>query len=125
MPPDVSGRALVVIRLTIAPGGGFQAHTHPGTLVVSVESGELEYTMLDGGTQTINRAATDATPAAQESVTTGVPTTLGACDWFEEPTGMVHMATNPGSEPTVVLVSGLVDPNQPFVQCQEMPTPTS
>ena len=32
---------------------------------------------------------------------------------------MVHEAYNNGSEPTVILLSGLVDPSQPLVQCVE------
>ena len=34
-------------------------------------------------------------------------------------TGMIHSASNPGDEPVIVMVTGLVDPNQPFTQCVE------
>jgi quercetin dioxygenase-like cupin family protein len=125
MPSDASGQALVVLRITIGPGGGFTAHTHPGTLVVVIESGQFEYTMLDDMPQTIMRGGSAATPGASEQATKGVPVMLGPGDWFVEPKGMIHAASNPGTDPTVVLITGLVDPNQPFVQCVESATPTS
>ena len=57
-------------------------------------------------------------------MTKGVTLTLNAGDGFVEPGGMVHTGFNKGSEPTVVLLSGLVDPSQPLVQCVEG-TPTA
>jgi quercetin dioxygenase-like cupin family protein len=124
MPDDAEGQALVVMRLTIAPGGGFAAHTHPGTLIVAIESGTFELTQLDDMEMVVMRAATGATPGTSETMTRGTPMSLNPGDSFVEPEGMVHMASNQGSEPTVVLVTGLVDPNQPFVQCIEG-TPTA
>jgi quercetin dioxygenase-like cupin family protein len=124
MPSDASGQALVVVRITIGPGGGFTAHTHPGTLIVAIESGQFEYTMLDDMPVSIMRAASGATPGASEQATKGAPIMLGPGDWFVEPKGMIHSASNPGTDPTVVLVTGLIDPNQPFVQCIESATPT-
>lgn len=114
MPEDVDG-ALVLLRLTIAPGGGFTAHTHPGTLIASVESGTLDLTQLDDREMSVMRAAT----GASETMTRGVTLTLDPGDWFVEPEGMVHTVFNTGSEPTVILITGVVDPNQPLVQCVE------
>jgi quercetin dioxygenase-like cupin family protein len=124
MPAGASGQALVMARLVIAPHGGFQAHTHPGTLVVTIESGTFELTQLGDMAMTVNRAAVNGTPAASEPMVKGAPLTLNPGDWFAEPKGMVHEASNPGTEPTVVLLTGLVDPNQPLVQCAGG-TPTS
>jgi hypothetical protein len=50
--------------------------------------------------------------------------TLFTGDGFVEPEGMVHVATNTGDEPTIVLLTGVVDPSQPLVQCIEG-TPTA
>lgn len=119
MPEDVDG-ALVLLRLEIAPGGGFEAHTHPGTLIASIESGTFDLTQLDDMEMSVTRAAT----GASETMTKGVTVTLDPGDWFVEPGGMVHTGFNNGSEPTVVLITGVVDPNQPLVQCIEG-TPTA
>ena len=124
MPSDANGQALVMLRLTVAPGGGFEAHTHPGTLVVSIESGTFDLTQLNDMQMDVMRAAADGTPAVSEPMTKGMPVTLDPGDWFVEPGGMVHAAFNNGSEPTVVLLTGLVDPNQPLVQCIDG-TPTA
>ena len=101
--------------LTVAPGGGFAAHTHPGTLIVSIESGTFDLTQLDDMEMSVTRGAT----GASETMTPGVTLTLDPGDWFVEPGGMVHTGFNNGSEPSVVLLSGVVDPNQPLVQCIE------
>jgi hypothetical protein len=108
MPPDQSGLALVLLRVTIAPGGSIEAHTHPGTVVAVIQSGVFEYTMLHDSDQAVTRAASDGTPAASEPVTHGEAVTLNPGDGFSESTGMVHSASNPGDEP-----------NQPFTQCVE------
>jgi quercetin dioxygenase-like cupin family protein len=123
MPSDAPGDALIMLQLTIAPDSGFAPHKHPGVVTVSVVSGTLEFTHLDNGDMSVMRAATGATPAAAEAVTKGVPVTLNPGDWMVEE-GMVHTMLNKGSEPSVVLVSGLVPADQPLVQCVEG-TPTS
>ena len=117
MPDGAEGQALALLRLTIAPGGGFAAHTHPGTLIVTIESGTFELTQLDDMEMDVMRAATDVAPSGSETMTMGTPMTLNPGDWFVEPEGMVHTAFNTGSEPTVVLITGLVDPSQPLIQC--------
>ncbi len=119
MPEELDGQVLVLERLEIAQGGGFTAHTHPGTLVVSIEAGTLELTQLDHADMEITRAATDSTPATSETMTQGVPMTLNPGDGFVEPEGMVHTAFNFGNEPTVVLLTGVVDADVPLVQCVE------
>jgi quercetin dioxygenase-like cupin family protein len=119
MPDNANEQALVMLRLTIAPGGGFAAHTHPGTLVASIESGTFDLTQLDDMQMDVMRAATDSTPGGSEPMTKGVPSTLNPGDWFVEPGGMVHTGFNHGTEPTVVLLTGLVDPSKPLVQCLE------
>jgi quercetin dioxygenase-like cupin family protein len=114
MPEEASGQALVMLRLTIAPGGGFAAHTHPGTLIASIETGTFDLTQLDDMEMSVTRATGESEP-----MTKGVTLTLDPGDWFVEPGGMVHTGFNNGSEPTTVLLTGVVDPNLPLVQCIE------
>lgn len=112
MPRDDEGRALVAGRLTIAPDGGFDAHTHPGMLTVYIDSGSLTFTQLDEGHMMLNRA--DGTT---EPMVPNEELVLGTGDWLVEDEGMVHMAWNTSDEPTVVILSGLIDPTLPLVQC--------
>jgi hypothetical protein len=60
----------------------------------------------------LNRA--DATT---EAIVPDEDVVMSTGDWLAEDEGMVHMAWNRSDEPTVVILSGLVDPNLPLVQC--------
>jgi quercetin dioxygenase-like cupin family protein len=112
MPRDSEGRALVVARLTIAPDGGFDVHTHPGMLTVFVDSGSLWFTQVDDGHMMLNRADGTTEPIVPDE-----EVVLNTGDWLAEDEGMVHMARNRSDEPTIVILSGLVDPTLPLVQC--------
>lgn len=126
LPGGAPGQALAALRVEFAPGGSLGTHTHPGTLIVSVESGAFGFTMADEdkgsdaqNEMQIMRAETDSTPAAAEPVQAGTEYVLNPGDWLVEPPGMVHSARGTADEPTVVLVTGLVDPAQPFIQCTD------
>jgi hypothetical protein len=113
LPADANGKALVAARLTIAPDGGFDAHTHPGTVTVFVDSGSLGFTMLDHGDMTINRADGTTEPAVMNQ-----EILVNQGDGFVEQ-GMTHQAWNRSDGPTVVILSGFVDPSQPLVICAQ------
>src|ERR687897_2994558 len=55
-PRLVPGHELSLRRVTIAPGGGIPAHTHPGAIVIYLESGSWGYIPL-GGVAQLTRAA--------------------------------------------------------------------
>lgn len=116
-PQTAKGQALVQLELYFAPGGELKAHTHPGALVVNVESGTLGFTMIDLGTgqmEVHRKGETAATPAM--AMTPNQEITFNAGDWFVEE-GMVHSARNLGSAPVKVLISGLIQAGQPLVKC--------
>jgi len=91
LPAAAEGQVLVLIRITIAPGGGIGPHTHPGTLVNAIESGTFGFTLVDHGEMTVMRSGEAGTPAAAEAIVPGQEITLQPGDWFVE-TGMVHSA---------------------------------
>ena len=113
---DAAGQDVVLVRITFGPGGSIGPHTHPGMLVVSIESGTLGFTLLEEGTMAVTRAAPAGTPAAEEPLTAGQEVLLDPGDWFAE-MGMVHTARSVGDEPAVVLVSGLIETGQPLTRC--------
>jgi quercetin dioxygenase-like cupin family protein len=118
-PSAVEGLELTLLRVTFAPGGSIGAHIHPGALTLSIESGALNYIMLDGHAE-IQRAPVDGTPVPTEMLAAGQEATLNPGDWlFEE--SMVHAARNDGSEPAVVLIAGLMRAGEPFTQCVDWP----
>jgi quercetin dioxygenase-like cupin family protein len=117
-PAAAEGQTLVLVRALFAPGGGIGPHTHPGTLVIAVESGAFGFTPMDEGAMTVMRSGDSGTPAAAEPLVAGQETVLSPGDWVVE-SGMVHSARTVGDEPVAVLFSGLVAAGQPLTTCGE------
>jgi quercetin dioxygenase-like cupin family protein len=119
-PAAATNQTLVLVRALFGPGGGIGPHTHPGTLVISVESGAFGFTPVGEGAMamTVMRAGDPGTPAAAEPMVMGQETVLHPGDWVVE-TGMVHSARTVGDEPVAVVFSGLVDAGQPLTTCVE------
>ncbi|MBA2519415.1 MAG: cupin domain-containing protein [Chloroflexia bacterium] len=120
--PAADGYRLSLLRVTFAPGGSIGSHTHPGSLVLTVTDGALTYAIIEGEAEIV-RAGDGSTPGPTELLTAGQETVLTPGDaLFEQ--GIVHTARNAGDEPSVVLVSGLMDPDHPFTMFMEAtPTP--
>jgi quercetin dioxygenase-like cupin family protein len=120
---DAPGMTLLLLRATIAPGAGLPPHVHPGQLIVAVESGTAAYTIVsEQGAAGRGRAGT---PTATEVILPGTEVLLEPGEWIIEEPGVVHAAHNPGDEPLVLLVSGLVASDEPFLQPIEMATPAA
>jgi quercetin dioxygenase-like cupin family protein len=115
-PAAAAGQSLVLVRVIFGPGGGIGPHTHPGTLVISVESGAFGFTPVHEGEMTVMRSGGAGTPAAAEPLRVGQEVVLHAGDWIVE-TGMVHSARTVGDEPVEVVFSGLVEAGQPLTTC--------
>lgn len=111
-PRLVPGHELSLRRITIAPGGGLPAHTHPGALVIYLESGSWGYIPL-GGIAQLTRAAVDGTPSPTEDMVAGTEIVLEPGDWIyvEDPADDIR---NAGDEPVVLWVAGLTPVGEPF-----------
>jgi len=111
-PASAPGLELTLRRITIAPGGGIPAHSHPGALVIFVEAGTWGYTAL-GGTAQLTRAAVGGTPVPAEPMPTGTEVILTAGDWLfvEDPQDDIR---NAGDDDVVLLVAGLTRIGEPF-----------
>jgi quercetin dioxygenase-like cupin family protein len=103
---EVPNKRLSLMRLTLEPGASMFAHTHPGQLVVAIESGTLAYTILSGDEESVRAAA--GTPIAEEVIPPGTETIFGPGQFLVEPPGVAHTYRNPGDEPVVLLISALV-----------------
>lgn len=117
-PVGDGSQTLVQARVIFAPGGTIGTHTHPGTLVVTVESGILGFTPIGDGEMSVNRVATADTEATTEPLPLGVETAVNPGDWFVE-TGMVHTGVNLSDGITTVLLSGLIETGQPLTICTD------
>lgn len=123
-PVEGTDQNLLLVRIIFGVDGGIGPHTHPGTLVVTVETGSLGFTLMDGGEMPITRAATAETEASEEAALQGEEVALEPGDSFIE-MGMVHTARNMSDEPTTVLLAGLIEKEQPLTICTEAGTPMS
>ena len=125
-PATAPGLELTLRRLTIAPGGSIPPHSHPGALVIVVESGTSSYTLL-GGSMQLTRAVAAGTPAAAESISIGTEVLLHPGDalFVEDPQ---DEARNDGEEDLVLLIAGLTRQGEPFTMLMgemEMPPEAS
>ncbi len=111
-PAATPGLELSLRRITNPPGGRVPAHSHPGALVIFVESGTFGYTAL-GGTAQLTRAAVAGTPTPAEAMPTGTEVILKPGDWLfvEDPQ---DDARNAGQDDVVLLVAGLTRVGEPF-----------
>jgi quercetin dioxygenase-like cupin family protein len=118
-PSAAEGQSLVLVRAVFGVGGGIGPHTHPGTLVVAVESGQFGVTLAEDHDMpmVVMRASDEpGTPSAEEQLEPGQEAILEPGDFFIE-TGMVHSARTVGEEPVVVTFTGLVEAGQPVTSC--------
>ncbi len=120
VPAGAGGRTLLLQRVVVQPGVEIPSHRHPADLVYVIESGSFSFTVLEGSAE-VTRRATGAT----ETVAVGTEVVLEAGDSMLEPEGIVHVARGAGTEPAVLLLAGLVDETQPYVQPVEPGTPTT
>ena len=111
-PAATPGLELSLRRITNPPGGRVPAHSHPGALVIFVESGTFGYTAL-GGTAQLTRAAVAGTPTPPEVMPMGTEVILNSGDWLfvEDPQ---DDARNAGAHHDVLLIAGLTRAGEPF-----------
>jgi quercetin dioxygenase-like cupin family protein len=123
--PNVAAdHELALRRITFAPGATVDNHHHPGALALTVESGALGYTVLEGEV-TVVRAATNGTPGPSEELTPGVEVILNPGDaLFEQ--SVVHSARNASDGETIVWLASLIEAGQPFTVFHDaMATPAA
>lgn len=113
----VEGQSLVLVRAYFDIDGGIGPHTHPGTLVVVVESGQFGVTLAEDSHMgmSVMRADASGTPV-EETLVPGEEAVLEPGDYFIE-SGMVHSARTVGDEPVVVTFTGVLETGQPGTSC--------
>ncbi|HYH12485.1 MAG TPA: hypothetical protein VD789_09045 [Thermomicrobiales bacterium] len=118
-PVGDGSQTLISARVIFGPNGSLGAHTHPGTLVATIESGSLGFTLLEHGEMTVSRAAAAGTETTQEPLVMDEEVSLDPGDGFVE-MGMIHSARNLAEEPTTVLLSGLIETGKPLTACADV-----
>ena len=120
------GQTVYLARFTFAPGSAIFPHSHPGTTVLGVDSGEFGWTLLAGTAHVVRGAAAGGTET--EDVTEpGTEVILNAGDAIYYEDDVVHTARAAGDEPAVVLGTLVLETGAPLLMPaeMEMATPAS
>ena len=104
---EVPNKRLTLDRLTLAPGASMFAHTHPGQLVVAdrVRDAGLHRPEWRRG---VGACREPGPRSPRRSIPPGTEVFFGPGEFLVEPPGVAHTYRNPGDEPVVLLMSGLV-----------------
>lgn len=111
-PTDNPGQALVLLRLTLDPGVVIAEHGHPGAVALYVESGAFG-TTFTAGSGLVTRAATAGTPVPEEPIELNQDLVLMPGDAVSYDQDSHHIMRNVGSDPLVLLASGILAADQP------------
>jgi quercetin dioxygenase-like cupin family protein len=113
------GQSLVLYRVTLREGE-VPPHIHPGATLLTVESGELSWT-LEAGTVSVTRPG----EAPEEVTEPGTEIVLNPGEGLSYNADVVHTARAAGDEPAVVVIASLFEVGQPFITpIDEHGTPT-
>jgi quercetin dioxygenase-like cupin family protein len=113
------GQTVYIARFTIQPGSEIFPHGHPGTTVLSVDSGSFGWTLLQGTAHVVRGAGSGGT--AVEDVTepnTEVILEPGDTIYYED--DVIHTARGAGDEPTIVLGTLVLKTGEPLLMPADM-----
>ena len=105
-PTGAKGRTLGLSRVRITARTTLDLHRHPGTQVAYIERGTLTYTVRDGAVE-VFRGAADANPQRVRTVRPGQTGRVRAGEWVVERPRDVHVGSNRGDRPVVILLATL------------------
>ena len=106
------GYTLVFLRITMQPGANIPAHSHPGDVVVVVQSGKFG-TSFVRGEGTVSRAAVGGADPVKATLKAGDSAVLLPGDSLAYGGSAGHTMSNAGDTPLVLLVSALLANGQP------------
>jgi len=108
LPTAAPGYALSLTRVTFPVGSSDAPHTHPGAALVSIESGTMALTLLQGEAALTRAGAAEAEQLAPDAEVLLHP---GDAVFFAGEHGDVNR--NAGDTPVVFLVAALYAADQP------------
>jgi hypothetical protein len=102
-------------RFTFQPGSEIFPHSHPGTTLLSVESGTFGWTLVKGRASVLRGAASGATgpPEILDEPGTEVLLEVGDAIYYED--NVIHTARGAGTEPAVIRGALLLRTGEPLL----------
>ena len=109
------GQTVYLARFVFQPGAELFPHSHPGTTVLGIVSGELGWTLVKGTAHVVRGAAAGATGPTEDLTEPGDDVILvpGDAIYYEE--DVVHTARGAGDEETVVWGTFVLTTGEPLL----------
>ncbi|MEA2524313.1 MAG: hypothetical protein QOF73_1540 [Thermomicrobiales bacterium] len=115
-----AGQTLYLARFVFQPGAEIFPHSHPGTVLLGVDSGQFGWTLVSGTAHVLRGAAAGATGPAEDLTAAGDDVVLAPGDAIHYEDDVVHTARGAGAEPAVVLGTLLLTAGAPLLMPADM-----
>ena len=108
------GQTVYVVRFTFQPGSEIYPHSHPGTVVLAVESGTFGWGLVQGTAHVVRGVGTGGT-ATEDVTEPGTEVILNPGDAIYYEDDVVHTARNAGDAPVVLLSTLILTAGEPLL----------
>lgn len=109
-----TGQTVYIARFTIQPGSEIFPHGHPGTTVLSVDSGSFGWTLVAGTAHVVRGAGSGGT-TVEDLTAPGADVVLEPGDAIYYESDVIHTARNAGSETAIVLGTLILTTGEPLL----------
>jgi quercetin dioxygenase-like cupin family protein len=113
------GQTVYIARFTFQPGSDIFPHSHPGTVVLAIESGTLGWTLEEGTVRVVRGAGSGATEVEQVTQP-GTELILEPGDAIFYEDDVVHTARGAGDGAAVVLATLILEAGEPLLMPSDM-----
>jgi quercetin dioxygenase-like cupin family protein len=114
-----AGQTVYLARFVFQPGSEIFPHSHPGTVVLGVESGTFGWTLVEEAAHVVRGAAAGGTET-EDLTEPGTEVVLNPGDAIYYEDDVVHTARGAGDRPTVVLGTLVLEAGQPLLMPADM-----
>jgi quercetin dioxygenase-like cupin family protein len=116
IPSDrAEGQTLYSARFTFEPGQAIFPHSHPGTTLLSVVSGRLGWTLVQGTAYVIRDAASGASAPTETLSEPDDDVVLEPGDAIYYEDDVIHTARGAGDEPAIAVGTFLLTAGEPLL----------
>jgi hypothetical protein len=112
-------QTLYLARFVFQPGAAIYPHSHPGTTLLGVASGQFGWTLVAGTAHVMPGAAAGGT-TIEDLTEAGADVVLVVGDAITYEDDVVHTARGAGAEPTVVLGTFVLTAGAPLLMAAGM-----
>jgi quercetin dioxygenase-like cupin family protein len=118
-------QTVYLARFVFQGGSEIFPHSHPGTVVLGVESGSFGWTLLEGTAHVVRGAAAGNTGPVEDVTEPGTEVILEVGDAIYYEDDVTHTARSAGDEPTVVLGTLVLTTGEPLLMPADMDMSTT